>query len=287
MNVLNISDLNISVVGLGLIGGSIAKSIIKYFAPKNLWAIDININTLNKAKADGVIKEGYVEPMYPLKNSDIVIFCTYPNITLDFIKNNMNYFKTNSILTDTIGIKSKIVTEIQKIIRDDVEFIGGHPMSGKENTGYEFSCDNMFDGAEYILTPSDNTKQNSLNLLTEIIKGIGFKTVTIMTHEAHDEKIAFTSQLPHIIACAMMNNKQFDDKINCIGGSFKDITRVADINVDLWSELISENKNNVLKEIGNFIDDINNIYDIIKSDNIEQLKSIFNKSCCRRKEIIK
>ncbi|MDD4779923.1 MAG: prephenate dehydrogenase [Tissierellia bacterium] len=286
MNVLNISDLNISIVGLGLIGGSIAKSIIKNYKPKNLWAIDINLNTLNKAKYEGVINEGYVEPIYPLINSDIVIFCTYPNITINFIKNNMDYFKPNSLLTDTAGVKSKIITEINKIIRNDIEFIGGHPMSGKESMGYEFSRDNMFEGGEYILTPCYNTKDKSLNLLTDIIKGIGFKIVTIMTPEEHDERIAFTSQLPHIIACTVMNNKQFNGKINCIGGSIKDITRIADINNELWSELIVENKNNILNEMKNFINDINNIYDIIKNEETEQLKLLFKKSCHRRKEMI-
>lgn len=286
MDLLNISDLNISIVGLGLIGGSIAKSIKKNLQIKNLWAIDINLNTLNKAKDDGVINEGYVEPIYPLKNSDIVIFCTYPNITLDFIKKNMNYFKNNSLLTDTLGIKNCIITKINKIIRDDIEFIGGHPMSGRECVGYEFSRNNIFDGSEYILTYSNNTKNSTMNLLREIIIGMGFKTVTIMTPQEHDERIAFTSQLPHIIACTIMNNKQFDEKLNCIGGSIKDITRVADINVDLWSELISINKINILKEMSNFIHDLNNVYDIIKNDNIEQLKSIFNKSSQRRKEMI-
>lgn len=287
MNSVNLPNLNVTIVGLGLIGGSIAKAIKKKLKINKLWAVDIDINILKEAKHEGVIDDGFINPKFPLENSDVVIFCTYPNVTIDFIKNNMQSFKNNSIITDTTGIKNKIVSEMSYIMRSDVEFIGGHPMSGKENAGYHFSDENICNDANYILTPDKNTSEFSIEILMEIIKGIGFKKITVMSPEVHDKTVAFTSQLPHIIACSLMNNKRVEDISNCIGGSFKDVTRVADINCDLWCELIHENKKNILDELDNFINDINNIYDIINNDDIENLKSIFIKSSLRRKEMNK
>lgn len=287
MNKLNLSNLNVTIVGLGLIGGSFAKAIQKNIDIKNLWAVDVDKNVLNIAVEKGVINEGFLDPKIPLKESDVTIFCTYPNATLEIIKENMNYFKQNSIVTDTAGIKEGIVKKMKDIIRDDMEFIGGHPMSGKESMGYEFSNENIFDGAEYILTPDDSNSDYSIKILSEIIKGMGFKKITIMSPEIHDKRIAFTSQLPHVIACTLMNNKNVKDGFDCIGGSMRDMTRVADINSDLWCELLSENKNNILDELENFMVDLQSIYDIIKKDDVNNLKLLMNTSSQLRKEMVK
>ena len=281
----NIDDLNITVVGLGLIGGSIAKAIRKNLKIKNLWAVDLDANVLSESKKSGIIDDYYVNPKYPLQNSEIVIMCTYPDTTLNFIKNNMEHFKQNSLITDTSGIKGKIVTEVKKVMRDDLEFIGGHPMSGKETVGYKFSDDAIFLGANYILTPDESNKRDCVLLLKEILLKIGFKKVIETTPQMHDEIIAYTSQLPHVIASVLMNNTKFEKSIDCIGGSFKDITRVADINCDLWCQLLNENKENILFELSVLIQDINNICGIISNDDLHSLKLLFKKSSMLRKEI--
>jgi len=282
---LDISNLSVTVVGLGLIGGSFAKSIRQNLKIKNLWAVDINEEALDEAASSGVIDKGFTEPQFPLENSDIVILCTYPNITIEFLKNNMKFFKSKSIITDTIGIKNKIISDASSIIRDDLEFVGGHPMSGKESTGYNCSDANIFNQSQYILTPSISTSRHAINLLKQIIMGIGFKEVIEMSSQTHDEIVAFTSQLPHVIACTLMNNIKLDNNLDCIAGSFKDVTRVADINCELWSELLYENKTNILEEIDTFIKDLNNIRNIIKCEDIDYLKSFFEKSSLRRKEM--
>ncbi|MDW5299718.1 MAG: prephenate dehydrogenase [Sedimentibacter sp.] len=281
----NIEDLNITVVGLGLIGGSIAKAIRKNLKVRNLWAVDLDINALSESKKSGIIDNCYVDPKYPLQNSEIVIMCTYPDTTLDFIKNNMIHFKQNALITDTSGIKGKIVTEVKKVMRDDLEFIGGHPMSGKETFGYQFSDDAIFLGANYILTPDESNTEDSVSFLKEILLKIGFKKIVETTPQMHDEIIAYTSQLPHVIASLLMTNSKFEKSIDCIGGSFKDITRVADINCDLWCQLLYENKKNILSELSVLINDINNICDIINNDDLHSLESIFKKSSILRKEI--
>lgn len=281
----SMSDLNITIVGIGLIGGSYAKAIRKNIKTNNLWAIDINADALNEAESSGVIDNGYIEPQYPLQHSDLIILCTYPNATMDFLKNNMRYIKKNALITDTMGMKNKIVSDILSIMRSDLEFIGGHPMSGKESAGYNYSDADIFKNAQYILTPSKNTSDSSLTMLKQIIKSIGFNAIIEMSPQTHDEKIAFTSQLPHIIACTLMNNASLDDNFQCVGGSFKDATRVADINSQLWSELILENKDNILNEISNFISDITDIYNVIKCNDRNSLEFFMDKSSARRKEM--
>jgi len=281
----SISNLNITIVGIGLIGGSFAKAIREKIKINKLWAIDINIDTINDAVSNGVIDNGFTNPKFPLENSDIVILCTYPNATINFLKDNMKFFKPNALITDAIGMKNKIVSEISGILRNDLEFIGGHPMSGKESIGYNSSSADIFENAQYILTPNKNVSASSLELLKQIITGIGFTKIIEMSPQTHDEKVAFTSQLPHIIACTLMNNSRLDGNLLCIGGSFKDATRVADINSELWSELIFENKDNILNEINNFIADIKTICDIIKTDDKNSLMSFLNKSSIRRKEM--
>lgn len=285
MSDLNFSNLNLTVVGLGLIGGSIAKAINKRLQVKNLWAVDIDINVLKKAEHEGIIDCGFTNPSFPLENSDVVILCMYPKASIEFIKKNMESFRHNAVITDTAGIKSKIADEIKSIIRHDVEFIGGHPMSGKENSGYQFSDENICNDANYILTPHENNSESAVNMLKDIIRGMGFKNIKVMSPEEHDEAIAFTSQLVHIIACAIMNSSKVENICSCAGGSFRDATRVADINSDLWCELIQENKTNILHELYSFINDMNNIYDIINNDETENLKSMFIKSGRRRKEM--
>lgn len=284
---LNLCNLNVTIVGLGLIGGSIAKAIRKNIDINNLWAVDVDKNVLNIAFEEGIINEGFIDPKIPLADSDVTIFCTYPVSTIEIIKENANHFKPNSIVTDTSGIKETILQELKDVLRQDVEFIGGHPMSGKESRGYEFSNENIFNSAEYILTPDGNTSDHSIKILTHIIKSMGFKKITIMSPEIHDKRIAFTSQLPHVIACALMNNRNIKNGFNCIGGSLRDMTRVADINSELWCQLLSENKRNILDELEIFMLDITNIYDILMKDDVDKLRLMMNTSSMLRKEMIK
>lgn len=279
----NLSSINITVVGLGLIGGSIAKSIKKNIKIKNLYAIDVNEDILIKAETEGVINKGFSNPVYPLQNSDVVIFCTYFKTTINFIKEYMQYFKQNSVLTDTTGIKSPVISEIDDILRNDLIFIGGHPMAGKETSGYEFSDDKIFLNANYILTPFENTSENAVSLIINIINSMGFKNISIMSPEQHDQTIAFTSQLPHIIASCLMNNNKAINSYKCMGGAFKDMTRVADLNENMWCELIIENKENIIKEIDCFVNDLKYIQNLIAENQTEKLKSVFIESSNRKK----
>lgn len=281
MELAEFKKMEITIVGLGLIGGSYAAALRK-LQPKKIWAIDINQKVLEQAKKAGVIDGGFKAGKAALKRSELVIVCLYPSLTVSFIKENLKYFKQGAIITDTAGIKSKVVQEIKLILRDDLDYVGGHPLAGKESGGFENASADIFIGANYLLTPDRNNKQASLQLLEKIIKGIGCRPPIFLNYEEHDRIIALTSQLPHVIAAALVSSSQAETTANYIGGSFRDATRVAKMNADLWSELLLENKENILTQIDIFMDNITTIQRAIQREDNSTLKAILEKACKSR-----
>ncbi|WP_333473052.1 prephenate dehydrogenase [Crassaminicella thermophila] len=284
MKALEDFDFNITIVGLGLIGASFAMAL-KELNPKNLWAVDIDMEAIETAQELGMIDKGYLEPEIPLKNSDIVIMCVYPNLTIKFIKDNMNYMKVGAIITDTAGIKKKVLDEINSFIREDLDFIGGHPMAGREYKGIGFAKKDIFKDANYILTPTNKNKKKNIELIEKIIKGIGCKNITKVTPKKHDEIIAFTSQLPHIIAAALINGSNKDDNL-FTAGSFKDATRVAKMNTELWAELLMENRDNTIKQINIFEEHITKIKNAIIKKDKDRLEALFENARNKREAFI-
>lgn len=275
--------INITVVGLGLIGASMA-SALKKLQPRNIWGIDVDKDTIKKAENMGIIDKGYLNPEIPLKESDLVITAIYPRQTIAFIKENINNFKKGAIITDTAGIKNELIERIEQILPENIDFIGGHPMAGSEEKGIEQAKHDMFCSCNYILTPLKSSKASNINFLTKLIKVIGAKTVKVLDANTHDNMIAYTSQLPHVIAISLMNGFNIDG-LDFIGGSFKDATRVACINEELWSELLLDNSKNIIEVIEAFEGNIKRIKEIIKDGDIENLKGKMKKAALLRREI--
>lgn len=268
-------DFSITIVGLGLIGGSYAKAI-RELKPKNLWAVDIDKTVLDVAEEQGVIDRGYTNAVEPLKQSDIVIICIYPGYISKFIKDNIANFKTGTIITDTGGIKSQIVNEINSFIPDSLDFIGGHPMAGKEDKGFKYASKNMFKGANYIITPVLKNKYKNIEIISSLAKKMGCKNVIKISPEKHDEVIAYTSQLMHVIAVSLVNSDvlDIDTKLFC-GGSYRDMTRVANINSELWAELFTSNSENLVKVIEKFEENIKIMKNAIKTNDTLALNEKF------------
>ncbi|MGB5823569.1 MAG: prephenate dehydrogenase/arogenate dehydrogenase family protein, partial [Proteocatella sp.] len=158
---MDISDFNITIVGLGLLGGSMAMAL-KELKPRNLWAVDNDESAIEFAEKSSIISKGYINSKIPLEDSDIVIICLYPNQIVKYIKGNMNFFKKGAIITDIAGIKSGIVKEINDIKGKNFEFISGHPMAGNEHKGIRYSNKEMFKNANYIITPSGDNKEENI-----------------------------------------------------------------------------------------------------------------------------
>lgn len=282
---MDCTDFNITIVGLGLIGGSFAMAL-KELKPKNLWAIDIDSAVLETAEKMNIIDKGYTSPEIPLMDSDIVILAIYPQKTIDFVKNNINFFKRGAVITDTAGIKSDLLKEIMPILRGDLDFIGGHPMAGKEESGLKAATVDMFKNANYILTPIDKNKEKNVNLIKSIAVDMGCKRVVYLSPKEHDDIIAYTSQLPHIIAVSLIDcNSSIIELSKFVGEGFKDTTRVATINEELWPELLLFNKENIINKIEDFENNIKEIKDAIINCDKVFLKKRFERATNKRKEL--
>ncbi|MFL0168456.1 prephenate dehydrogenase [Candidatus Clostridium helianthi] len=277
--------MKIVVVGLGVIGGSFTMAL-KEAGYDDVYGIDTNEETLVKAENLGLIKEGFTIGEEILKSADLVIMSLYPRLVEKFITDNKDNFKDGAVITDATGIKKMFIEHIVKILPNNIDFVFGHPMAGREKKGIDFATNQVFKGANYILTPVDRNKEENLKLIENLAYEIGFKKVRRITPEYHDEMIGFTSQLPHALAVALVNSDvEGRDTGSFIGDSYRDLTRIANINEDLWSELFLGNKENLLMSIQNFEDELDKIKYAIKDNNIESLKELFIKSTKRREKL--
>mgnify|MGYP003448295776 FL=1 len=244
--------MRVVVVGLGVIGGSFCMAL-KNNGYNDVYGIDKDKNTLKKAKDMGIIKEGYLDGKYILKSADLVIISIYPKLLIDFIKENKDNFKEGAIITDTTGIKEMFVDDIVNIIPSEVDFIFGHPMAGREKKGIDYADDKVFKGANYIITPISINKEENIELIKNLAYNLGFKNIKVITPRFHDKIIAFTSQLPHVLAVSLINSDEEDrDTGYFIGDSYRDLTRIANINEELWTELFLGNKENLLEVFDKF-----------------------------------
>lgn len=277
--------MKILVVGLGVIGGSFTMAL-KEAGYDDVYGIDINEESLGKAKKLGLIKDGFKDGQEIVKSADLIIISLYPRLVKQFIIDNKDNFKDGAVITDATGIKKLFIEDIVKILPENIDFVFGHPMAGREKKGIDFATSQVFKGANYILTPVDRNKEENLNMIEDLVYKLGFKRVKRITPDYHDEMIGFTSQLPHSLAVALVNSDvEGRETGSFIGDSYRDLTRIANINEDLWSELFLGNKTNLLKSIENFEIELDKIKDAIQNDDKEALKEIFIKSTKRREKL--
>ncbi len=272
---------NILIVGLGLLGGSYAR-ILKRFG-FHISAITKEQSSIDYALKEGIIDEGSTElDEEIIGNADIVIFALYPHIFVEWIAKNQKLLKRNAIITDVTGVKRSIVYKIQDILRDDVEFIAAHPMAGREVSGVENSTDKMFQGANYIVTPTDKNTPEAVNTCLELGRLLGFSNVTTLSPEEHDEMIGFLSQLTHCIAITLMTCNDKENMEKFTGDSFRDLTRIARINDLMWSELFVANKDALLNQMDMFIDKFNELKSMLEDEDIDGMREMMQHSTERR-----
>jgi prephenate dehydrogenase len=273
----DIRDLTVSIVGLGLIGGSYAKGL-RRLGTRRILGVDIDRATLDKAKASGVIDEGFDSPGKAIAESDLVIVGLYPRLAVDFVKANLAGFKPGCVVTDVSGIKARVLGEVMAVIPESIDFVGGHPMAGGESLGYDHSSADIFTGASYLLTPHERNRKESVDLVREMALALGCRKVREVSPEVHDRIIARTSQLPHVVASALIAAAASgsDGMIDCfLGGGLRDTTRIADINGKLWSELLISNSGPLVPCIEDFEEKIRKLRVAIGSGDTEGLEAIF------------
>lgn len=265
--------MNITIVGLGLIGGSVARRL-KGFKNAAVTGMDINERSLILAKRDGVIDEGVTEGKKAVENADLIILCTYPKNNVDFVRENVGYMKDGAVITDVSGVKGYVIDKITRILPENIDFIGGHPMAGREVGGYESSTDTLFEKASYIITPTDKNKPENIALIREMAEYIGCRHIITTTPDEHDAIIAYTSQLMHVVAVALCDNPMIERSTFFSAGSLRDCTRVAVINEKMWSELFLENRIELSKRISEMTASLDKMKNALDSGDRESLERI-------------
>ena len=273
---------NILIVGLGLLGGSYAMALTK--KGYHVMAITRRQSSIDYALKEGLIAEGTIEINKDMiSKADIVVFALYPHVFIEWIEKNGKYFTPGTIVTDVTGVKCGIVDKIQDIMPENVEFIAAHPMAGREVYGVENSDDRIFNGANYIVTPTEKNTEYAVEICKELGYTLGFANISVLSPKKHDRMIAFLSQLTHCIAVALMDCNDDVNLYNYTGDSFRDLTRIAMINEDMWTELFILNRDMLISEMKTFIGELEKIRRALETDDEETLKKMMRLSTERRK----
>lgn len=274
--------MNILIVGLGLIGASLAKTLKKN-TRHHIMGWNRTQSVSERAVSDGAIDvTGELEDLIP--KADVTIINFYPDAIVPFIKENKSLFKKNSIVTDSCGIKTKICSELENE-ECDFFFVGGHPMAGREVSGYDNSLDTLFDKASFIFTPLSATPRYVTDALVGLAQEMGFARTVVTTPEHHDEMIAFTSQIAHVLACSYVLSPLAPYHAGYSAGSYRDVSRVARINADMWTELFIANGEPLVREIDDLVSNLMKFkYAIVNSDE-KQLHDLMEKGNRIKEEI--
>ncbi len=274
------------IVGLGLIGGSYAKGLKKQ--GYTVYAISRGQQTIDYALENHIIDKGAVrEDPVLIGQADYIIFGLYPHAMIDWIARNQRHFKPGALLTDVCGVKCNVVDKVQEFLRDDVEFIGSHPMAGKEVSGVQNSDETIFYTANFIVTPTEHNTEKGVGFAKELARLLGFYHVASLTPQEHDKMIGFVSQLTHAVAVSLMNTSDNTHLKEYTGDSFRDLTRIAKINETLWTELFFLNKKNLVQEIDDFVAELENLKQKIACEDEAGIKQLFVQSTERRKQFDK
>lgn len=280
----NWQELSFAVIGLGLIGGSFAKAL-RRLQVRQIIGVEMNTDILAEAREQGIIDIALFEAGPELAQADVIICAIYPESIVGFLENNVNFFKNDVLITDAAGIKGNMISRVQKFLPSGMEFISGHPMAGRQSSGLAMSSADIFAGANYIIVPEHNTETAAL-WLEAFAKALGCRYTVRVSAVEHDSIIAYTSNLPHVTAVALMDSDSFNDKTKYfVAGSFRDGTRVADINPDLWSSLFLANSDKVADEIDKYIEQLFLWRDALRAGDDEQLKKLMCTAAARRKEL--
>lgn len=274
-------NTKILIIGLGVIGGSYAKALTDK---------GYNVSCITKEEADikyalerSMISYGTTELDEDLiKNSELIIFALYPTTFVDWVAKYQHLFTKGALITDVTGVKSSVVYKVQDMLREDIEYIPAHPMAGRERSGVEFADPSVFAGANYIVTPTDKNSREAIRICRRLGEELGFARISELTPEAHDEMIAFLSQLTHCIAVVLMNCNDSEGLEKYTGDSFRDLTRIAKINDRMWSELFLMNKDALLREMDRFIEEFTEFRTYLANEDGKRMREKMRASAQRR-----
>ena len=275
-------DKKILIVGLGLIGGSYAAAL-----SQNGWevgAIDPDPQAIAFAEKAVFIRHGRTEPEAEYVGKfDIVVFALYPHVLLEWLEKYGPWLRDGALATDVTGVKRGVVEKAQALLSPRVEFIGAHPMAGREVSGVENARADLFRGANYIVTPTAANTEEAIACCETLGRTLGARNISRLTPKEHDEMIGFLSQLTHCIAVALMTCKESRHLVDYTGDSFRDLTRIAKINENMWTELFLWNRAELLSQMDLFIAHFAKLRDALAQGDEETMKSMMRLSTERRR----
>ena len=274
-------NTEILIVGLGLMGGSYARALTA--AGYRVDAIDRDPEAIRYALAEGIIRAGATDADPALiGRADLVVFALYPHVFLSWLEAHQGLLKPGALLTDVTGVKGAVVKAVQAGLRSDVEFIAAHPMAGREVSGVQNSTPDIFRGANYIVVPTEKNTQGAIETCRALGEVLGFARVSELTPEEHDEIIGFVSQLTHCIAVALMTCNDDQHLEEYTGDSFRDLTRIARINDEMWSELFLLNRDALLSQMDAFEAQLGRLRETIASGKRDEMRAMMRRSAERR-----
>ena len=264
--------MKIGIIGLGLMGGSLAKAI-SFGTEHTVWGTNRSPEAVQKALFVGAIEKELNKD--DLSVCDLVIVSLYPQASIDYIKENATLFKKGSIVMDISGVKRYVCDALYEVAKENgFIFIGAHPMAGLHLSGFEHSTAKIFNSSSMILTPYEDTPWGYINTVKELFLKIGFTNIQMSTPDEHDKIIAFTSQLAHIVSNAYVKSPNALIHKGFSAGSYKDLTRVAYLNEDMWSELFLENRDNLINEIDSIVNNLVQYKETIENNDRERLSEL-------------
>lgn len=275
-----------AIVGIGLMGGSYAMALSK--KGYTVLGIDTNQESIDFALQKGLIAEGANATSQPdceklVNKADYIILALYPHENIPWLRQYKASLKPGAIITDLAGVKQCFVEEAQQLLAPQFEFIPSHPMTGREASGVQNATDALFAQANFLITPTRYNTQKGLQFAHWLANTLGFARVTELSVPHHDAAIGYVSQLTHAIAVSLMNAN--DDPLlpAVTGDSFRDLTRIADINAEMWSELFLENTDALSTEIDQFVASLQSLQTCLNQKDRQGLVKLFNQSSVRRR----
>ena len=279
----SLRELTFAIVGLGLIGGSYAKAL-RNLKVRKILGMDISHGIARACLNANMIDEVVEADGSNLREADVIICSVYPEAVVGFVRQNIQNFAEGMLLTDATGVKGTMPLEIQELLPEGCEFISGHPMAGRQGSGLGMSDAAIFNNSNYIIVPTERNSPEAVHWLEEFARALGCARSVKVSMEDHDKIIAYTSDLPHITAVALVNSASYNENTQYfIAGGFRDATRVADINPDLWSDLFLANRDNVIAEIENYQNQLERWKKAIVEKDREALKEIMREAGPRRR----
>ncbi len=271
----------IVIIGLGVIGGSYAMALTGA-GYSHVYGIDTDPNSVEQAITSGIIKSGGDREKL-LASADVVALCVYPDDAAGCMSEIAPYLKPGVIITDVAGIKRGYIDAIVSCLPEGARYVPAHPMAGREKKGIDYADSKVFRGANFIITPVGVSDEAAVEAVAKMAVDMGFARIRVLSPEKHDEIVAYTSQLPHALAVALINSEDEDAETgDYIGDSYRDLTRIADINARLWGQLFIGNSDNLIKVIDDFERQLAQIKRAVQDGDNEALERLFCKSSARR-----